>query len=300
MIDTVTRFDYRQGKLEGGRTFAPENDIWIKDHRPFKFLKHPLVSGIMAVEIFMETASLLFPHLRVLGLRQMVYENILECPPGVPRETRIFCRRDGISAGEVLCQVALASRDLSPSGRPLDSWSPHYQGQIILGASVPPLGELPGFPVNSGELDTRPASPEEVRQWYEDRTSMQGRYRVLETLDGTGPDCITGTMIYRGWEDFAGRGQVNYRYSPYLLEGLLHLTNFFLVMHDEAETRKMIPAAVEEMRFTRLCGIGEILRLEGRRRATDAKGSIWDAQARDEEGNLIMQAHGLLMKWFGD
>ena len=83
MIQTVHRMDLNEGLLEAGRTFSPDYDLWINDHQVFKFLKNPFISGIMAVETFIEAAHLLYPHLRPLGIRQVEYRDIMECPPGV-------------------------------------------------------------------------------------------------------------------------------------------------------------------------------------------------------------------------
>jgi len=35
--------DMRQGQLEAVRSFSVEKDLWIADHKPLKFVKHPLV-----------------------------------------------------------------------------------------------------------------------------------------------------------------------------------------------------------------------------------------------------------------
>jgi hypothetical protein len=153
--------------------------------------------------------------------------------------------------------------------------------------------------VRPEELDPRPAGAAEVREWYENRTSMEGRYRVMEALDGTGPGLITGSTVYREIDDFAGLTGVRYRYSPYLLEAVMHLVNFYIVMRDEAETRKMIPAGLGQMRFTRRCQPGEKVYLQARLAQEDARGYTWNAQARDEIGLLLMQVTGLEMKWFG-
>jgi hypothetical protein len=92
MIQTIHHVEMGAGTLEAGRTFSLDHDLWMEDHRPFKFMKHPFVSGVMALETFMEAASLLCPRLTPLGVRQVHYLDILECPPGVNR-ARIICRR---------------------------------------------------------------------------------------------------------------------------------------------------------------------------------------------------------------
>ncbi len=154
------------------------------DHQPFKFLKNPFVSGIMALETFMEAARLLYPYLVALGVRQVEYLDILECLPGVGRETRIFCRRLQENAGgEVLCDVSISSPDITAAGRVLDRWTTNYTGQVILGRSGRPLPDWPGFTVKPEEFDTAPLDQNEVLRFYRKYSNFAGplqcRSRVL-------------------------------------------------------------------------------------------------------------------------
>ena len=142
MIETVGQLDLENGELVAKRVFSQAHDLWIEDHKPFKFLKHPLVSGIMAVETFLEAAHLLYPHLSVLGVRRLRFEDILECPAEMAREARISCRRKADALQGVRCEVRLSSVDLSPSGRRLDRWSTNYRDRSCLAHRSPscPIG----------------------------------------------------------------------------------------------------------------------------------------------------------------
>ena len=93
MIERISFLDTRREELEAFRSFSMEKDLWIADHRPFKFVKHPLVSAAMVLETFMEAARILYPHLQVRGVRQVRLMDMIECPPGIPRPSRITCRR---------------------------------------------------------------------------------------------------------------------------------------------------------------------------------------------------------------
>jgi acyl transferase domain-containing protein/NAD(P)H-dependent flavin oxidoreductase YrpB (nitropropane dioxygenase family)/NAD(P)-dependent dehydrogenase (short-subunit alcohol dehydrogenase family)/acyl carrier protein len=298
LLDTLHRLDLQAKELEAERIFVTTKDLWLEDHRPFKFLKHLPVSGIMAVETFFEAARFLHPYLQVRGARQVAYRDLLDCPEDQPRVARIHCRTLSSDPGEVLCQVTISSPLISPGGRELDRWSTNFAGQVILAGSLPPLSPLPGFPVQPEELDTRPMPPKEVAEYYENRTSMQGRYRVLESLEGSGSGCIRGAAEYREISDFSGPGPNHYQYSPYLLEAFLHLANFYIVMRDEDEERRMIPAAIGELLFTRHCREGERLTLEARLQNENPESNIWAARAVDDSGVTIMQVTGLQLRWF--
>ncbi|MHC1745069.1 MAG: SDR family NAD(P)-dependent oxidoreductase [Syntrophobacteraceae bacterium] len=300
MVDRITRQNLRAGELEALRTFDRGHDLWIEDHRPFKFLKHPLVSGTMAIEALMEAARLLTPYLRVTGIRNVGFEHILDCPPEIPRQARIHCLKQAIEGGTVVCGVTLASPDLSPSGRQLDSWTVNYRGQVLLG-----LGDAPGTravmqPVTAEELDSRPMDRSEVQQWYEKRTAMQGRYRVIETLDGSGLGAVSGRMRYPETDDFAGVVGVRCQYPSYLLEALVHLVTFYIPMRDEGDMRHLIPAGLDELSFVRGCRPGERLLLEARLVVENPAGVVWNAKAMDADRNVVMDAHGLKMSWFAE
>ena len=161
MIQTIHHLEVGAGTLEAGRIFSLDHDLWMEDHRPFKFMKNPFVSGVMALETFMEAAHLLCPQLVALGVRHVEYRDILECPPGINREARIVCRRFQENGdGEVLCDVSISSPHITANGRVLDRWTTNYTGQVILGRPGGPLPDWPGFTVRPEELDSASLGPE--------------------------------------------------------------------------------------------------------------------------------------------
>ena len=298
MIEVVDALDLQNGELVARRNFSLDHDLWIADHKPFQFLKHPLVSGIMAVETFLEAAHLLYPHLSVLGVRRLKFADILECPPDMKREARITCRSQEDAGYEFRCDVELASADVSPSGRVLDRWSANYQGQVILGT---PSNTLPAWPepaIQADALDTRPMEADEIQKYYATHTGLTGRYRVLEKIHGTGPDGLKGETIYKQTTDIAGMDHVRYQYSPYLLEALMHLFAFYVPARQKEASTNLIPAGIEEMRFCRTAVNGERFSLEAWLRSEDDQGFTWDARAIDESGADVMQLRSMRMNRF--
>ena len=299
MIQTIHRLEVGAGTLTAGRTFSLDHDLWLEDHRPFKFMKHPFVSGVMALETFMEAARLLCPHLAALGVRNVEYLDILEVPPGVNREARIVCRRlQENGDGEVLCDLSLSSLDINTTGRVLDRWTTNYTGQVILGRSSRPLPDWPGFAVKPEERDSAQFDQEGVLRFYRKYSDFGERYRVINALDGSSPGVIRGRTTLTRMEDFAGLNGARYQYSPYLLEALQHLVNSYLLLREEEVVATMIPFGIGEMRFSRAYRPGEEIILEGRRRSHDGGGATWDIRAVDDAGQSIMTVHGLIMKSF--
>ncbi|MGC2063124.1 MAG: SDR family oxidoreductase, partial [Thermodesulfovibrionales bacterium] len=318
MIERVSCLDLRREELEAFRSFSLEKDLWIADHRPFKFVKHPLVSAAMVLETFMEASRILYPHLQVRGVRHVRLMDMIQCPPGVPRPSRITCRRTGNDLREMLCEVSLSTREISPAGRLTDRFIPHCSGQVVLAGgdiidgylgdgypgvgSIGHMGEgLPDFPpVRLDELHTKPMDHKKVLAWYKDRSGLEGRYRVMESLDGAGQGVVRGRTTCRETRDFADLRHTRYQYSPYLFEALLQLVVFQVAATDPSERRSMIPFEIGEMRFVRKCLSGEQITLEARIRAQNDEGLSWDARGIDDQGRTIMQIYGIRMHWVSD
>jgi hypothetical protein len=301
LIDRISSVDLRREQLEAFRSFSREKDLWIEDHRPLKFFEHPLVSAAMVLETFMEAARILYPHLQVRGVRQVRFMDMIQCPPGVPRTAKIFCRRANSSLREVWCEVSLSTPALSPTGRLTDRFTPHCQGQVILDGGGGYFGEgLTDFPVRLDELQTPPLDQAQVLTWYEDRSGLNGRYRVIELFDGAGPGMARGRTTYREAGDFAHLRNARYQYSPYLFEALMQLAYFSIVAMDPSERRSMLPVEIGEMRFLRPCRVGEQITVEARLRAQDEAGQTWDARGLDDQGRPLMQVWGMRMHWVSD
>ncbi len=290
MIERISCLDIRREELDAFRSFSLEKDLWIADHRPLKSLAHPLVSAAMMLETFMESARILYPHLQVRGVRQVRFLDMISCPPGVPRPSGISCRRAGADPREVVCDASLSVKEISPTGGVTDRFIPHCTGQVLLGGGNGGLAEwFPDFPVRPDELRTPPVNREKVLKWYEERTGLDGRYRVLEFIDGTGPGVVRGRTIYRETGDFAHLPAARYQYSPYLFEALMQLAAFHMLAMDPQDRRLMLPTEIGEMRFLRQCRVGEPITLEARLRVQDQKSLSWDARGLDEHGRTIMQ-----------
>lgn len=255
----------------------------------------------MVLETFMETARIMYPHLQVRGVRQVRFMDMIQCPSGIPRPCMITCRRVGNPLREVVCDVSLAAQEITPAGRLTDRFTPHFKGQVILdGGGAYPGRWLPDFSVLPEELQTRPMDHKKVLAWYKDRSGLEGRYRVMESLDGAGPKVVRGRTIYRETRDFAHLRNARYQYSPYLFEALLQLVGFQIAATDPSERRSMIPLEIGEMRFLRKCRAGEQIILEARLRAQDADGVAWDARGVDEQGSVIMQIRNMRMQWVSE
>ena len=297
MIEAITGLDLRQGQLEAARSFSQDKDLWIADHKPFPFIQHPLVSAAMVLETFMEAARVVYPHLQVRGVSRMRFMDMIQCPPGISRPCRISCRRIDASPGEAMCEVSLSAQEMSPTGRLMDRFTPHYTGRVILDGGHGPIGEgFSDFPIRPDELRTRPMDHQQILRWYADCSGFKGRYRVIDCLDGAGPGVVRGRTIYRQTSDFAHLQNAQYQYSPYLFEAMMQLVAFSRVATAPTQRQAMIPVEVGQMRFVRQCRDGEPITLEARMRSEDEQGFVWDVRGVDDQGRAIMQVTGLRLQ----
>ena len=297
MLDTISTIDRREMTLVANRSFSQLKDLWLPEHKPFKRMEHPILSAIMVLEMMMEAARTLFPHLYVHGIRGAQFLHPVECPPGNDISCEVSCRCVKFEAEEVICDASLTAAGLSPASLSRKLSIPNFKASILLGGSPPPRFERSdGFPVLREELNGLPMDSEQVRMLYQEGTGLKGRYRVIESVEGASTDAIRGRMSYTQGKDFSTFSGVSYQYSPYLLEGLLHILNFHCVMRDGSQARSMIPCGIAEMIFVRKCAEGESFALEARLRKQTALGSIWDARALDTFGNTVMHARQIEMR----
>src|SRR4030067_143257 len=97
--------------------------------------------------------------------------DMIQCPPKIPRPSRISCSRSNNGHREVVCDVSLAAQEISPAGRLTDGFIPHCKGQVILDGGEGNFGEvLADFPVQRHELLTKPMDRKKVIKWYKDRS----------------------------------------------------------------------------------------------------------------------------------
>lgn len=299
MIDRLKMVDLRHKEITAEKVFRRERDLWIKDHKPFKFLKHPIVSAVMILESFMEAAKILFPHLEVRGIRNANFFDFIECPLGVKRLSEIVCKGIQPYGNEVICELTLLAGGISPSGRNLKSLLVVSKASVVLrhDGSYKKI-ESKGFPINSAELDTRLIKRAEIIRGYEERSDLQGRYRLMEEFVGTGKGVIKGNFIYPEHLDFADFSSPVFQYSPYLLEALMQTTSFYVNMKDENEKRVTIPHRIGEMLCFRRCRSGEKVTVEARMTDNNEKGMTWTARGEDVNGKTVMYAKNIHMSWF--
>jgi hypothetical protein len=291
MVDGVESVDLGAGSLTALRVFSQDVDLWLPDHRPYPAMRHPLVSAVMVVETFLEGARLAVPYLTPTGLHDVRFMDMIPVPQDVPRPTRTRFVREGPELA-----ATLEAQEVSPTGRALERWTTCYSGRVSLGLLLPlaPIGHLTfdreGF--DMGEV------PREWRdKLYAEKTGQNGRYRIIDLIQGTGPGRIGGRVVYPAEADFAGLSTVTTQYSLYLLEAMMQLSLLHDLVRDEESAREPLPVRIREIRLGRVCLPGQVALVRAVRSHVDDTGAHWDAQAVDENGGVLLQALGITLGW---
>ena len=220
-----------------------------QDHRPLKFVELP--SGLSRHGSGDLHGSRPAPVSPPAGARSSpgALPGHDPMPPGAPRTAKILCRRADTSLREVSCEVSLSTPAISPTGRLTDRFTPDCQGQVSLDGGGGDLGEeLTDFPVRLNELQTPPMDQAQVLAWYEERSGLNGRYRVIGCLRARSW-VARGRTTYREAGDFAYLRYTRYQYSPYLFEALTQSVYFAIVAMDPSERRSCFSSRSGRLSF---------------------------------------------------
>lgn len=297
LIDRVLAADLLHGTLRAERVFSQDRDLWLSNHVPFTWLRHPIVSAIMIVETFFETASLLFPRLQVQQARKISFSRMLECPAGRDTVTSIFCRSEMTAAGETICHVDLGKSP--PQGKPGEAAgrSVYFSGQIVMTKACRKKEYLDIDSKILSENIQSVMNKEDILRYYEERSGLTGSYRVLERISHASAQSVIGCMKYPDTDDFSSTESVSYKYPAYLLEGLMQLVGFHAGMQAGDKGRTVAPAAIESLDVFQTCIAGETLLLLGELQEEDSAGMVWEIKGYSSDGKIAMVAGGLRMNW---
>lgn len=308
LIDSLVQVDLKTPSVSVQSMFGTARDFWLSDHKPSNLFKFPLVSGIMMVELFFETARLLYPYLHPCGISRLQFLDMISCPPQVVRHTLCRCVQIEAQAGKAICELSLQARQIAPGGRDLNRLEEVCTANLLLQPQMPlPPETFPDFPVTASEPALLPVDAKALSDLYS-HTGLQGRYRLLQQISLLGPDFAAALARIPTLPDFAKENDADellrrpsqrYQFEPYALESIFQLIAFqaSLLQLPLEETPFLIPYAVDEIFLYRRCAPGDELQVQARRRNQDDKGVVWDALALDSEGNAVLSATGVNLQW---
>lgn len=294
LIDQIVVTDFESRRIVAERVLTQEHDLWICDHRPFKWLQHPIISAIMVVETFFEAARLHNPLAQAHTVKNISFERILECPQETGVRMIIDSQEIDNNEGGQTCRVTLRKHsNQTPAGD--NNSSGYFSGDIETSSEILECdkrfnGDLP-------QADKEFMTRDDILHYYEQRTGLTHRYRVLEKIIELTETTIAGVMDYPEINDFATDISNKLLYPHYILEALMQIGGFHSGINNPKEERVMVPTAIEQLNVTGNSKQGEKIFLLGTRLEDNPASSVWDCFAVKENGDLLLSISGLTMKW---
>lgn len=293
LVDQIQVQHSGHDELLAIRTFSPGRDLWLRDHRPYQDLP-PLVSAVMAIEAMVESAAALVPELEVLEVRAVDLLRPLYCQE--PCQVLLRCRRLAERADGVLVKATVERPAARRGAGEVEPSTWYFASEVLLGPGRP--APSPGFRVSPADLDTRPMSGTEARARYQSTSGLQGRYTVLDSLDGSGPGVIRAHMVFRESEDVTGWSPTRYRLPVYALEGMLQVTSFYLGMREIGAGSLTIPAGIGRARPGNRPAPGEPLTIEARMTAQSPEEHVWEGHVLDARERVVIAVQEARLRWF--
>ena len=297
LLDRVLSVDLIAGTLQAERVFSHTRDLWLNDHKPFTWLSHPIVSAIMIIETFLEAARLFLPALHVQQVEKVQFSRMFECPSDQETSAHIFCRSEKITGGNAVCHIAFGKTATCEQIDEQSHRNTYFHGQVVM---MKEFDKSRMSKIDTGifSKDFTPVmSKENVIRYYEERSGLSGRYRVLESILEYSERSIAGDMIYPEISDFSFPVSGFYQYPAYVLEALMQLVSFHAGIREKQRQRTMVPAAIESLRFFQKCASGDRIFLVGDRQEEDTLGINWETKGYSSDGTMVMSVKGLRMNW---
>ena len=86
-------------------------------------------------------------------------------------------------------------------------------------------------------------------------------------------------------------------YPLYLLEAMMQLALFYDLTREGGNPHAPLPVRIQEIRLGRNCAPGQVAVVRAVQNHVDDRSATWDAQAVDEQGEVLLQALGITLGW---
>lgn len=290
LINDVIKLDAAGGSIITNYHLNRKKDVWLENHRPVPDLIHPIMSGVMAVELLIETAVFFAPYLKVHSVKGMNFIGMQPVPEG--RTVKLKCK-GSISEkhdGRVTLSLRLLAEGDNSTDIGASSYNPIAFGEVQLSAAALLAIDVQNYIDIEASGEIRRLSQGDLERLYQDRTGLRGSYRVLESIEAIGPQRIRSSFVYCTSDDLLSGRPTEYVYPVYALEAAFQSCVFFFLARGETEERFMIPVGINKLTWNRACKNGERLHIEGRLVSLEDNYILWDVLVRDEADEPVMLA----------
>ncbi len=298
MIKGVSSIDFGGERIETICRYSRKTHHWLEDHDPGGgILKHPIVSGVMALETLMEASKILYPYLVVQGAKDVEFLNVMEVPSEIDRVCEVSCQRALLTRDNLTCTAELKAPEISPTGRIMDKVSTYYRADIIMGPGLSEPGEIDDWSkLPEREMRKINGDDQVLRSWKPCEPKLKGRYADLCEPVAIGSGLVRSRVFHRVSQDVQGTVSSSYQYPVYILEALIQTCCRYLLTTQEAQGGWPIPFKIGQVYLFARPEQEDTLYTEARVISRENDQVIWDASVVDKEEKTIMSVKGLITK----
>lgn len=298
MIEDVSRIDLGRERIAAICRYSRKNHHWLEDHDPGGgILKHPIVSGVMALETLMEATRILYPHLVVQRAEDIEFLNVMEVPLEIDRICEVSCQRSLMTSENIICEAILTAPEISPTGRIMDKVSTNYRATIIMGPTLKtPEDNREWLKLPEREMRKVNGDDPVLRSWKPCEPKLKGRYADLCEPVAIGSGLVRSRVFHKESQDVQGTVSSSYQYPVYILEAVIQTCCRCLLTTQEAQGGWPIPFRIGQVNFFARPEHGDTLYTEALVISRENDQVIWDAAVVDKEEKTIMSVKGLVTK----
>ncbi|MGA1848289.1 MAG: phosphopantetheine-binding protein, partial [Thermoplasmatota archaeon] len=156
------------------RSLDGKRERFLPDH---SIMGKMVLPGVMGLEIFAETAQIMFPDLDVVSLENVIFNKAVSVDDKAPKE--IFVQGELVSDEEDVKRVDLKLYSiLKPKKAKKEIESVHYTGTVIMGSYDPDCQKVMDHPVKPRNVIAQVVRSEIYNHLFHDN-----RFRVLQGIE---------------------------------------------------------------------------------------------------------------------
>ena len=257
-------------------------DLYLKDH---SIEGTPYLPGVMGVEMFAETAELMFPGMTVTAMEDVTFDKPIKLLRGRPLDVRVIGEVMEERGEKAVVAVRVESDFINPRGVKMGDTRIHFTGKVTLANRKKRARRLKKIKI-----------PEKVQVGFEDiyeRFFHGPTFRVLDGVLDTGGEVKEGEVSWGRFREPEGRffeftdGQ-NFGSSPMLRECGFQTCGMFDLYHN---ANMSLPSAIGKVELrsipTTSGSFYTRIVFKGKRKDGPMEYALYDVEVMDEKGNVV-------------
>ncbi len=271
-------------ELSPGRRIAvkkrldPLADIYLPDHAIDGV---PYFPAVMGIEAFCEAAGLLFPGKHIRSMKSVEFKYPVKILKGKPVEVIITLEAENGPEGETDISAMIESEFYSKEGVRLGDRRLHFRADMVLSDG---RVEMPQMRENGSVREAISGNDVKIDDKEIYRRLFHGpKFRVHGGVLAIDGDVIVGRVAPNGTSLFSAVSKPRLSAGPLVLEAALQNAGIYGMVKENVSS---LPDAIGEISFKPVPeGVSELY-VWARHIGADDRGSLYDTQIVDGDGNV--------------